>query len=190
MEEKDFKIAGSGTIASGSYNKISVAGSASSNGNIECNLLKVAGSASFNGDVDAKELSLAGSTKFLYNLKCDTIKIAGAVKVYGNVASELLKIDGAIKIEGECNVGTLNHVSEGSSYNNIYGETINIECKRNKQTTVNEIEATNIELRSVVAKRVSGDNIVVTGKSVIDIIEFKDTLKISKNVDVKVIIKL
>lgn len=190
MDLLDLKIAGSGTIASGTYNKISIAGSASSNGDITCQLLKVAGSSSFSGDVDANEIAIAGSTKFIKNLKSNKIKIAGAVKVMGDLSSEELKIDGAINVEGECNVGVLQHEGEGSKYNNIYGEYIKLTSKRRKKITVNEIEATTIELKAVEAKRISGDTIKLEGKCSIDVIEFRNSLQLSKSVEVKEIVKL
>lgn len=190
MELQDVKIAGSGIIAGGTYNKISVAGSASSNGDITCQLLKVAGASSFNDDVIASEASIAGATKFKKNLKGNKIKIAGSVKVLGNLTCEELKIDGAINVAGECNVGVLNHDAEGSKYNNIYGEYIKISSKKRKMTTVNEIEATTIELKCVEAKRISGDNIKLEGKCIIDVIEFKNSLQLSKQIVVKEIVKL
>lgn len=190
MELRNFKIAGSGIISGGSYNNISIAGSAKSNNDITCNLIKVAGSASFNGNVDSKEISIAGSSKFVKNLKSNKIKIAGAIKVMGDLSSEELNIDGVITVEGECNVGVLNHDGEGSNYNNIYGEKIKLYSKRRKKITVNEIEATNIELKSVVAKRISGDNIKLEGKCEIEIIEFRNSLKLSNDTEVKQIIKL
>lgn len=190
MELQNVKIAGSGTISGGEYNVVSIAGSGSSTADISCKLLKVAGTASFKGCVDAEEISIAGSSKFHQNLKSKKIKIAGTAKVEGNIESEELNIDGNINILGECNVGTLKQEGAGSKFNNIYGEYIKIESKRSKKIEVNEIEATEIELRKVDAKRISGDKITVYGNSKIDVIEFRTSLKISKNVEVKEIIKL
>lgn len=189
MENQDVKIAGSGTISEGIYNNVVIAGSASANGEITCELLKIAGSGKFLGNVNAKEVSVAGSTKFEADLKGEKIKIAGSVKVMGNISSEELNVDGVITVEGECNVGTLKHKGEGSKYNNIYGENINLDGKRNK-VVVNEIEATNITLHKVFAKRVSGDVVKLTGKCEIEVIEYKNKLILTKNVQVKEIIKL
>lgn len=189
MENQDFKIAGSGTISEGIYNNITIAGSATANGEITCEILKVAGSGNFLGNVNATEVSVAGSTKFEADLKCEKIKIAGSVKVIGNISSEELNVDGKITVDGECNVGTLKHKGEGSKYNNIYGENIIIDGKRNR-VLVNEIEATNITLNKVYAKRVSGDTIKLTGKCEIDIVEYKSKLMLSNNVQIKEIIKL
>lgn len=189
MENQDLKIAGSGTISEGIYNNVVIAGSASANGEISCELLKIAGSGKFLGNVNAKEVSVAGTTKFEANLKCEKIKIAGTVKVIGNISSEELNVDGVIAVEGECNVGTLYHKGEGSKYNNIYGENINIDGRRNK-VTVNEIEATSITLHKVSAKRISGDVIKLTGKCEIDVLEYKSKLILTNNVQIKEIIKL
>lgn len=190
MELNNIKIAGSGIIASGEYNNISIAGSSKSNGDIICQVLKVAGRSSFDGNVEAKELSIAGSTNFLKNLKCNVIKISGSVKVFENLLSEELKVDGKIIVNGECNVGSLLHEGGGSKYNNIYGETIKLFGSRKSLILAHEIEATNIELKNVKVKRVSGDNLKIEGKCEIDIIEYRNTLKISKNVVVKEIVKL
>ena len=190
MELQDVKMAGSGTISGGQYNKVSIAGSASSSGDIIAEIIKVAGSATFNGEVEAKEVSIAGSTKFMNSVKGEKVKIAGSTKIIGNLTCEEAKIDGHVTIQGECNVGTLQYAGESSQFNNIYGENICIETKKHKKVTVNEIEATNIELKSVVAKRVSGEKVKITGRCVIDVIEFKDSLQLSKKVEVKQIVKL
>lgn len=189
MKELDVKIAGSGTISEGSYNVITIAGSASASGEITCKLLKIAGAGKFFGNVNATEVSVAGTTKFEQDLKCQKIKTAGTISVCGNISSEELNVDGFVTVDGECNVGTLHHKSEGSKYNNIYGENIDINSK-GKHVVVNEIEATNIELNRVKAHRVSGDNIKLTGKCIIDVVEFKSKLSISKGVEIKEIIKL
>ena len=186
----DVKIAGSGCIAGGEYNKVSISGSGTGTGNFTCKLLKVAGSAKFEGEVFADEVSLAGSVKFQKSIKGNIIKIAGATKIESDISCEELKADGSLIVQGECNVGNLIIEGESSSFNNVYGDSIIIKTKRGKQITVNEIEATNIELRKVKANRVSGETVKITGSSIIDVIEFKESLKISENVEVKKIIKL
>lgn len=190
MEGQNIKIAGSGTVTEGKYNVISIAGSGVGNGQIECKTLKTAGSAKFHGNVIAEDVDLAGSTKFQQNLKGVKINASGTLKVCGNLEAENIKTAGAVSVEGEMNVGILFHKGEGSSFNNIYGDCITLEGRKRKHITVNEIEATNINLYCVKAIRISGDNVKVTGNSVVDIIEFKQSLKISKNVTVKEIIKL
>lgn len=186
----DVKIAGSGTISSGEYNLVSISGSGKAIGDITCKLLKVAGAARFEGTINSEEASIAGSCKFLKDVKGNKIKVAGATVIEGNVSCEELRADGDMKILGECNVGTLKFEAEGGTFNNIYGDYIELKSKIGKKTQVNEIEATTIEVRNIEAKRISGENVKVTGKSVIDIIEFKDNLKISDKVTVKQIIKL
>ena len=70
----DVKIAGSGTISSGEYNLVSIAGSGKAIGDITCKLLKVAGSARFEGTINSDEVSIAGSCKFLRDVKGNKIK--------------------------------------------------------------------------------------------------------------------
>ena len=188
MELQDLKMAGSGSIAGGNYNIVSIAGSASTNGNINCKQLKVSGSASFNGDVIVDEASIAGAIKILNNLKGNKIKASGTIKALANIECEELNISGSISVIGECNIENLCCSGEGK-FNNIYGETIELKSKK-RNIKVNEIEATNINLKSVQAKRISGDNVRVEGKSMIDVIEYRRTLQISKQVTVLEIVKL
>ena len=191
MELQNVNIAGVGVISGGNYNKVSIAGSANSNGEINCVNLKVAGSATFNYTVISDEINSSGSIKFMQDVKAKLIKSAGAIKINGNVSSETFKVDGSIEVKGECNIGTLNHKVESSKYNNIYGESIKIiNRKRRSKITVNEIEATTIELKAVSCKRVSGDNLIIKSGCEIDIIEFRNSLIISKKANVKEIIKL
>ena len=190
MSTNDIKIAGSGTIASGEYSKVSIAGAGTGTGDITCELLKVAGSAKFEGNVVSKEVSVAGSCKFVKDLKGNIVKIAGSVKIEGNISCEELRSEGSILVLGECNVGSLEHNGEDSTFNNIYGDKIVLKTKHGKHIKVNEIEATNIELKKVKAIRVSGETVKITGNSVIEIIEYKESLKLSENVEVKKIVKL
>lgn len=186
----DVKIAGSGTISAGEYNIVSIAGSAKGFGDINCKLLKVAGSAKFEGNINSEEISVAGACSFLRDVKGNKVKIAGSVKISGNVSCEEFKADGEIKALGECNIEIMDCKMEGGSFNNIYGDSIHIKSKLDKKTVINEIEATNIDVRNVIAKRISGDDVKVTGSSIIDVIEYKNSLKIGELVTVKQIIKL
>lgn len=186
----DVKIAGSGTITAGEYNIVSISGSAKGFGDINCKLLKVAGSAKFEGNMNSEEISIAGSCSFLRDVKGNKVKIAGAVKISGNVSCEEFKADGSINVLGECNIEVMDCKIEGGNFNNIYGDSIHINNKQGKKTVINEIEATNIDVRNIIAKRISGDDVKVTGTAVIDVIEFKNSLKIGELVTVKQIIKL
>lgn len=186
----DVKIAGSGTISAGEYNIVSVAGSGKGFGDINCKLLKVAGSAKFEGNINSEEISVAGACSFLRDVKGNKVKSAGSVKVCGNISCEEFKAEGAITVLGECNIEVMDCKIEGGHFNNIYGESIHINNERDKKTIINEIEATSINVRNVEAKRISGDDVKITGRSVVDVIEFKNSLKIGELVTVKQIIKL
>lgn len=189
MEKQDYKISGVGTLSGGSYNEVNISGSAKANEAINCEFLKVSGACDFKKSVEAKALRVSGACGFGENLRFDEASVSGALFVENGVTGENIKITGVCKIKGECNVERLEFVGDNGEFENIYGESITI-SSRKRQTKFNTIEATNIYLKNVEGYRISGDNVTVLGDSKIKIIEYKNTLKIDKNISVEEIIKL
>lgn len=121
----DVKIAGSGVVGSGEYDKISISGSARAEGFIRCkelhgagafsgdaeieceNDIKVSGAFSNGGKVTAKEFRSSGSTK-TGGLYAEIIKVSGALKTEGDcISSGCAKISGGFKCEGNIKAAEL-----------------------------------------------------------------------------------
>ncbi len=115
----DMRISGSGKIALGEYNNVSVSGSGhligkvrcvsfSSSGSsrgddIECTeKFKVSGSSHFSGNIEASDVKVSGS------LHCDgdiianeSFSTSGSAKCGKNIKCELLTVSGSLKVEGD-----------------------------------------------------------------------------------------
>jgi len=118
-ENSDIRIAGSGMVATGAYRKVSVSGSATLSGDIECESLKISGSTDgrgnlkageikvngtmhLDGDVSSGDLTVNGSAYLDGNLKATNVRIAGSVKVQGDVALETAVVRGSLDVSGDC----------------------------------------------------------------------------------------
>lgn len=189
MEKQNYKISGVGTLAGGSYNEVCVSGSAKCNEALNCELLKVSGGGHFKKSVEAKTVKISGGCEFSENLRFNEASISGALAVENGLTGENIKITGIATVKGECNVERMEFVGENGSFDNIYGESITISSRKHA-TKFNTIEATNIYLKNAEGYRISGDDVTVLGESKIKIIEYKNNLKIGKNIKVEEIIKL
>ena len=73
-----------------------------------------------------------------------------------------------------------------SKFKNIYGDCITI---KSKKVSVEEIEATNIKVYNITAKRISGANVEILGHSSVEEIEYSESLIIHDTCTVKKIVK-
>lgn len=126
----DVKIAGTGTVATGKYRNVSIAGSANLAGDIECVDLKVNGSAggrgtlkaqtvvvngdmSYDGDIQASvSAKVNGSTHLGGSLNAGSLKVAGSADVQGSLSGNEVVVQGALSVGGDCEVERF--VSEGA----------------------------------------------------------------------------
>ncbi|MCI5939496.1 MAG: hypothetical protein SOU07_02420 [Bacilli bacterium] len=189
MEKANFRVSGIGTIPGGSYNEVKVSGSAKAKEHIDCEVLRVTGACGFEKSVETKDLNISGACAFEENLRFEDAAISGYVSIENGLTGENIKITGICDVKGECNVEKMEYVGEKGEFENIYGESITI-SSRKSLTKFNVIEATNINLKNVSGYRVSGDDVTILGCSKIKIIEYKNTLTLSKNITVEEIIKL
>lgn len=84
----DISISGTGVVAGGEYEKITISGSAKAKGAITATLLKVAGALHTDSD-----------------LRCrDKVKISGSVKTEGSFEAKELEVSGALKIGGSAKI--------------------------------------------------------------------------------------
>ncbi len=182
-------IAGSGVLSGGSYGQIRIMGSAKASGKIKAEDISVSGAAKFENDIEASYVRISGSFKCNSSVYCKTFKCSGAASVEGNLEADKISISGNIKINGDINTDVLIADTSSSAFCNIYGDNITITSKK-IFTEVNEIEATSIHLKNVKANKVSGDKVEIYGDSIINLVEFGESLSISKNCKIKQIVKM
>lgn len=109
----DIRVSGVGTVTTGRYQKVSVSGSATLIGDVECTELKVSGSADGDGTLTADAVTVHGTLGYRGAAKVGTVRVSGtakfgALKVEGVDASGVLAAAslsaGAVKVQGYLNV--------------------------------------------------------------------------------------
>ncbi len=101
MEKGRIKIAGNGTIQSGTYEEIKVMGNASAKGNIVADRIKIMGETKFEGDVESNECTILGRCEITGNIKVGRLKVNGECIINGICEAEELIVNGSSNVSGE-----------------------------------------------------------------------------------------
>ena len=106
-EKMDMKISGSSTMPGGEYDRVSISGSGTVQGDLRCQSLSCSGSARVQGDVDcAGEVRSSGSSKVTGSITCESLGCSGAVKCEGSILSRgRIHSSGAMKVSGSLEGG-------------------------------------------------------------------------------------
>lgn len=113
----DIRVSGVGTIPTGRYGKVSVSGSGTLIGDVECTELKVSGAAdgdgtlnadaitvhgslSYRGPADARTVKVTGSARF-GALKAEEVNASGTLSA-SSVSSGTVKLQGYLSVTGDC----------------------------------------------------------------------------------------
>ena len=101
-EKMDMRISGSSTMPGGEYDRVSISGSGTVQGDLRCQSLSCSGSARVQGDVDcAGEVRSSGSSKVTGSITCESLSCSGAVKCEGSILSRgLIHSSGAMNVSG------------------------------------------------------------------------------------------
>ena len=106
-EKMDMRISGSSTMPGGEYDRVSISGSGTVQGDLRCQSLSCSGSARVQGDVDcAGEVRSSGSSKVTGSITCESLSCSGAVKCEGSILSRgRIHSSGAMKVSGSLEGG-------------------------------------------------------------------------------------
>ena len=106
-EKMDMRISGSSTMPGGEYDRVSISGSGTVQGDLRCQSLSCSGSARVQGDVDcAGEVRSSGSSKVTGSITCESLSCSGAVKCEGSILSRgRVHSSGAMKVSGSLEGG-------------------------------------------------------------------------------------
>lgn len=181
------------------------------NGPVKCEYLKCNGTARLFSDIDINELHCDGSiiSAGTNPIKIKQIYCDGAAKFSSDVITKTIDIDGSLNLMYNCNLTADKVFCDGSIIVNgnittnlinsdgfIYARTISAKnvfirtkitaiarklIMRKTDTVISEITGEEVDLVGVKASKVSGKNIVIGDKCIIDHIECNGTLHISEN---------
>ncbi|MBR2041712.1 MAG: polymer-forming cytoskeletal protein [Oscillospiraceae bacterium] len=99
----DMKIAGSGVITAGEYDKVGISGSVKSEGLIRCKEFRCSGAFSGNSDIECEgDMHISGAFSNRGTLSSKEFNVSGSAKNEGRLSSDIIKVSGAFKVEGDC----------------------------------------------------------------------------------------
>lgn len=113
----DVRISGSGSIATGKYATVSIAGSATMTGDVECENFKVSGAADGSGTLKAQSITVSGSLGYGGDAEAGKVRVNGSGSFGGLKAQDLsisgtlsarelvantVKVQGLLKVGGDC----------------------------------------------------------------------------------------
>ena len=179
-----------------------LSGNATFSGKVTAQELKASGKAAFGGDAFVKKsLRLSGNVKCTGDMKAEDINSSGALSVGGDMDAEKLKIKGALHCEGfihaketdirfnsKTRLGTVN--SSKVAIRLKTGKKI-LQCvylfplfikKLRARTIVNMgISGDDVQVEHIVCPRVTGKKVRIGRGCKIDLVEYSEEIKISKN---------
>lgn len=194
----ELNIFGTKHIAGGTFKDISVLGVLNADGDVHTDDLSVLGKAYFESNVFSNDVDIVGLAEIKGNLRCQNVDIIGKATINGNVDSTKLEVVGKATVLGDVNVDQAEIVAVGSSFNNIYGDTIKfksnpkykgVTINSDDPVTANEIDATNITLKNIKVKKVSGENIKILDNVEVELVEYSKSLSISRDAKIGKIVK-
>ena len=173
---------------------IEVSGSSDIKGNVECEEMRTSGSSSARGNVIAKKIKVSGVSNIGGNLYAEDVEISGCSEVKLDCEAENFRARGIFKIGGLLNAENIDiHVGGHCRAREIGGEHIEVRLKdmggiitkllrfvsaQECRLLTELIEGDNIYLEGTIAKVVRGNNITIGTGCEIDIVEYKNELKV------------
>ena len=200
----NMRIAGRGTVPAGEYDKVSLSGSGRLFGEIHCNNFSAAGRSSGESITCAERFKISGSSSFSGTVKAQNIRAAGSFSCGGDlVAEEQLSVSGSLRVGGdlqaasvriagglECN-GTLCaketelQADKEMRLERITGGNVRTRRKllslffKRRVTVTAAIEGDTLDLEHTTAPRVTGQNVIIGKGCKIDLVQYRDEIKIS-----------
>lgn len=95
------KISGSGTIAGGVYEKVSISGSGSLEGDVTAGRIGISGSGKMRGNVTTDYLSISGSGNALGAVRAGELKVSGSASFKQGLSGERHQVSGSMKVVGQ-----------------------------------------------------------------------------------------
>lgn len=188
----DSGIYGVGNANGGTYKNFKIAGSATVNEDCKAEKIKIAGNADFKKSVTAKSFKVAGRCLVGGNIKVVKLSIAGSFTAKGNIDAENANLAGTVYVDGDINCEEFEANVTGSSFKNIYGESISFH-KGNSisaRSTIEEIAATKIDIENVKVNKVSGEFVIIGDDCIVELVEYNNTLSLSKKAKITRIVKI
>ncbi len=159
----DMKIAGSGTVSAGEYNKIDISGAGKLTGHVRCDSFDVSGAVNGISVECSGDLDISGSGTFSDFVTADSIEVSGSFKCGGDLkAYEDIRFSGGAKCEGNVNCANLRVDGRSSVHGDIEAESVLIDGAVNCDGLINAEEITIKYHSGMEIGSIGGSRIVIT----------------------------
>lgn len=190
------RIEGITNFPGGKFEELEMDGICTVNGGVEAEKITLQGLATIHGDILAKEsLCCDGVMKIRGSIKSKEMAIQGVVNIKGaKIQGEKIQCTGVINSDAEI-LGDEIVVEGVIKAREICGENVGITMKPRAicfgwdRPYAETIEATNVWLKGVKAKNVSGQNVKIGPKCIIENVDCTGELTIDKSAKVYNVIK-
>ncbi len=199
----NFKSVGDSKInGSVKADHLKTVGSISVEGSVESDSIAITGDLRSTGDIRVGDLRVKGGIITKSSIKGDDVRLTGHVEVKNNCEGESFRSNGQLTIGGLLSADDIDIKAYGRSrINEIGGDRIIVRKGpgigrviksalaaagfRSEMLEVNSIEGDEIRLEYTKAKVVRGKDIVIDGGCNIEIVEYKDSLRVHHGATVK-----
>ena len=96
----DLKIAGSGTVAGGRFNRVAIAGQGDVDGDLDCVELKITGCADVRGHLVGRTVKITGSADMEKDVKADEVRVMGTLTCHGKITATKMTVRGSADVAG------------------------------------------------------------------------------------------
>ena len=200
----NMRIAGKGTVPAGEYDKVSISGSGRLFGEVRCNNFSASGSTKGESVTCAEGFKVSGSSSFSGTVKAQNIRAAGSFSCDGDlIAGEQLHASGSLRVGGdlqaasvriagelECNGALCAKEAELQAdkpmrLDSITGGSIRTRRKpisiffKRRVSVTTAIEGDELDLEYAIAPRVTGHTVIIGKGCKIDLVQYRDEIKIS-----------
>lgn len=160
MDKEEIKIAGNGVINEGKYSKITIMGSAKSNGHVVADEIQVMGNANFDGSVEGGHCAIHGNAHITGDVSLIKLVVNGDLYLDGTCDIRELTVNGKATITG--NVTSRSVVTRGGLIlnNPLKSEQLKVYGVLNSPTDVSAEDIT-IEGSIQCKGLLSGENITI-----------------------------
>lgn len=186
IKTKSAQIIGSsdieGNLSADEYIRIS--GSSDIHGDVNTKKIRISGSSDINGSLHAEEVELSGSSDIEKNCEAENFHGRGSFDIGGLLNADLIDIE----ITGRCSVEEIGGENikvkmDNRNFSGIMSIFRDMFCENGSLRT-NLIEGDEIYLEGTTADIVRGNNITIGKDCVVNLVEYKDNLKLLDNAKV------
>jgi cytoskeletal protein CcmA (bactofilin family) len=198
-----FKTSGASDVKGNVKAKtVDVSGASDIKGGVNAEEIYISGASHIHGDVETKKVKISGASDIRGNLHAENVEVSGAIDIKGDCEAESFRASGGFKIGGLLNADNI-EIGIGGKCNvrEMGGEKITVRMSNGvgfgiiraikEAFNVHEylitelIEGDEIYVENTVAKVIRGNDVIISSDCDIDLVEYKNTIKVMSGARVK-----